>query len=407
MEGEDDMGDGQPYRNKVAIAGAGSTKSVRHADVPVGSLAIATADQAITDAGLTRGDIDGVACGAGLPAYRGGQVARSGIDLVDCNFLATHMQLDVNWWYDDMSFPPALVRAVQAVASGAANYVLVNRTLHNPAGRYNSFSDPGASGFMQWAAPYGYVAAASAVAMSYMEYQQRYGARREHAATLALQIRKNVQRIPQAYWYGKELTFDDYMTCRMISDPMCLFDNDIPVDGGGSLIVTSAERAQDLPNSPVYVTDWGLVRGPRRQIPTGTFGSLQDLYEPTMAMGRRLWDRSGWRPEDVRVVQTYDGFLPIVFYWLESLGFCPVGEAWRFVQDGRIDADGDFPVLSGGGNLGWGRVHGLPQVLECYWQLAGRAGERQISRATTGISTYSMPGYPNATAILYSSDSAA
>ncbi|MFF3574562.1 thiolase family protein [Nocardia jiangxiensis] len=397
------MVDKHQFRNKVAIVGYGITKSRRHADVPIASLAVETADQAIKDAGLTRAQIDGVATATSLPAYGSNRVLRPGYGFVDADFLIEHMELDTLWSYDDVSFPPAVVRAVQAVASGAASYVLLNRTLHNPAGRYNSFTETLAGGETQWTAPYGYVAGTSGIAMPYMEYQKRYGMKREHMATLALQIRKNVQSIPEAYWYGKELTFEDYMTARTISEPMCLFDNDIPVDGGGSFIVTTAERAADMPHQPVYITDWGLVQNTYKPIP-GTLGSLDAMFEPTRYMAKKLWNRSGWHPSDVDVPQLYDGFLPVALWWMECLGFCGIGEAWQYIQDGRIDPKGEFPLLSGGGNIGWGRIHGIPHILENYLQLSGRAGHRQISGATTGISTYSVPGFVHATTILYSSD---
>jgi acetyl-CoA acetyltransferase len=326
---------------------------------------------------------------------------RQGVDFVDCTFLADHMELKPSWFLDDFAFPPAFLYAAQAVASGAAKYVLVNRTLHNPQGRYNLFTESKAAGQAQWTAPYGYVAPTQGIAMTYMEYQQRFGARREHMATLALQLRKNVQRIPSAYWYGKELTFDDYMTCRMISEPMCLFDNDIPVDGAGSLILTTAERAKDLPNKPVYITGWAVARNAKPTTP-GTQGPLDNYYDRGEDLAERLWSHSGWRPEDIQVPQLYDGFTPLVLLWLEVLGFCPIGEAWSFIQDGRIDSGGKFPLLSGGGNQGWGRLHGFPHVLECYVQLSGRAGERQIPGAITGLSTYN--GMVKGQAILYSAD---
>src|SRR6516225_5820870 len=111
-------GDGQrEFRNKVAIVGAGVTKAVRHADVPIGALAVAVSDAAITDAGLTRSDIDGVACGASLPAYASGRSLRAGFDFVDSDFLAGHMALRPVWSLDHGSFPPVLAHAVQAVAS--------------------------------------------------------------------------------------------------------------------------------------------------------------------------------------------------------------------------------------------------------------------------------------------------
>ena len=94
---------------------------------------------------------------------------------------------------------------------------------------------------------------------------------------------------------------------------------------------------------------------------------------------RRLWERSGIGPSEVDLPQVYDGFSPFVYLWMEALSLCPVGEAHRLALDGGIDSDqaGALPVLSGGGALGNGRMHGVPQMLECYLQLSGRAGERQ------------------------------
>lgn len=393
----------QDFRNKVAIVGAGVAKSVRRSDVPVGSLAVAMSDAAIEDAGLTRKDIDGVACGTSLPADATARVLQPGFDFVDSNFLAEHMDLAPTWSLDNGSFPPALANAVIAVATGAATCVLVNRTVHNPAGRYHTFSGGEATGNSQWTAPYGYVGWISGMAMAYKEYQQRFGARREHMATLVLQMRKNVQRIPHAYWHGRELTFDDYMNSRMISEPMCLYDNDIPVDGGGSFIVTSADRAKDTAHRPVYLTAWAKIRNAAPWLP-GTLGALDEYYDRGGDLASRLWSMGGWGPRDVRVVQLYDGFSMEVWYWLEVLGFCPRGEAWQFIQDGAIDSGGSFPLNSGGGNQGWGRLHGVPQVLECYLQMSRRAADRQTPDPDTGISTYADPAHEVGTAFLYSSD---
>lgn len=117
---------------------------------------------------------------------------------------------------------------------------------------------------------------------------------------------------------------------------------------------------------------------------------------------RRLWEHAGVKPADIDVPQLYDGFSPFVYFWLEALGYCPPGEAHRFVLDGGIDSDtpGGLPVLSGGGALGNGRMHGVPQMLECYLQLAGRAGERQRRQTTFGLACHSSPHYGGA--VVYS-----
>jgi acetyl-CoA acetyltransferase len=393
------------FRNQVAIVGAGVVKSERRSRSAIGSLAVQMSDAAIADAGLTRSDIDGISCGTSLPADAA-RTLRPGFDYVDSTYLVEHMELEPVWSLDDGSFPPALAKAVIAVASGAASCVLVNRTVHNPAGRYHHFGGLEATGRDQWTAPYGYVGWISGMAMAYREYQERFGARRADMAALVLQQRANAQRIPQTYWHGRPLTFDDYMSSRMISEPLCLLDNDIPVDGGGSFIVTTAARAQDLPHPPVYVTSYAKIRKFAPWLP-GTLGTLDEYYEGGADLAGRLWRNSGWHPGDCDVVELYDGFTMEVWYWLEVLGFCRQGEAWQLTGDGRIAPDGGFPLNTGAGNQGWGRLHGVPQVLECYLQLAGRADERQRAGTTTAISTYGDPAHEIGTAFLYSNDSAA
>jgi acetyl-CoA acetyltransferase len=112
------------------------------------------------------------------------------------------------------------------------------------------------------------------------------------------------------------------------------------------------------------------------------------------ALTARLWDATGFRPGDVDLPQLYDGFSPFIYIWLECLGFCPVGQAHEFVLSGGIDSDrpGGLPVLSEGGAIGNGRMHGVPQMFECYLQLSGRAGERQHD-VDVGLACHSMPNY--------------
>jgi acetyl-CoA acetyltransferase len=119
---------------------------------------------------------------------------------------------------------------------------------------------------------------------------------------------------------------------------------------------------------------------------------------------RRLWSSAGIGPGDVDLPQLYDGFSPFVYFWMEALGLCPVGEAHKVVQVGGIDSDrpGALPVLSGGGALGNGRMHGVPQMLECYLQLSGRAGERQRPGVRIGVACHSSPHYGGA--VVYSAD---
>ena len=114
--------------------------------------------------------------------------------------------------------------------------------------------------------------------------------------------------------------------------------------------------------------------------------------QETQAISARLWQATGLSTRDMQLAQVYDAFSPFVYLWLEALGFCPIGEAHRFVMDGGIDSADprSIAVLSGGGAIGSGRLHGLPQLLECYLQLAGRAGDRQ-REVTNAVFSYSAP----------------
>src|SRR6185437_6357350 len=250
-------------------------------------------------------------------------------------------------------------------------------------------------------APQGFFGPLAMIALPYNEYLQRYGAKREAMAAVLVEARKNGSRIPWSYWHDKPLTEQEYLAAPQLFDPICRYDCDIPVDGVATFVLTSAERAQDGPNHPVYVSGFGMGQPKTPRLPL--HWPLDDIMGVGAQTVRRLWESAGIGPGDVDLPQVYDGFSPFVWFWLELLGMCPVGEAHRFVADGGIDSDrpGSVPALSGGGALGNGRVHGVPQMLECYLQLSGRAGERQRDGVSVGVACHSSPHFGGA--VVYSS----
>jgi acetyl-CoA acetyltransferase len=378
--------------NQVAVVGYAHSPVERHAKRSLGAITVETALRAIEDAGLDRQQVDGFVTGALFPTA-GDHAAQDGVSLVSSNWLVEHLGVDpayVTGFQGYGQIPGAVSLAVNAIVSGAADYVLLHRALHNPAGRYHGNPMREARGTMQWVAPQGFFGPLSTIALTYNEYLQRYGARREAMAAVLVEARKNGARIPWSHWYEQPLTAEEYLAAPMINDPICRYDCDLPVDGAAAFVLTSAERARDLPNKPVYVAGYALGH-PSGRLPT--HWPLDDIMTIGAGTARRLWSRAGVGPAEVDLPQLYDGFSPFVYFWLEVLGLCPVGEAHRFVQDGGIDSDrsGALPVLSGGGALGNGRMHGIPQMLECYLQLSGRAAERQREGATVGVACHSSP----------------
>jgi acetyl-CoA acetyltransferase len=386
---------------RVAIVGCAQSEIQRHAASPLGVVAIETARRAIADAGLRVDQIDGFV-GATLFPTAGAHRIEDGVSIVSPNWLAQRLGVNPAYaaGFDGIGqLTGSVAIAVNAVASGAADYVLLHRALHNPVGAYHANPIREAGGALQWTAPQGFFGPLAMIALPYNEYLQRYGARRESMASVVVEARKNGARIPWSYWHNQPLSAEDYLAAPTLFDPVCRFDCDIPVDGVAVFVLTSAERARDLPHPPVCVVGYASGAPTRRRLPL--HWPLDDITEGGAAMARRLWEHAGLGPGDVDLPQVYDGFSPFVWLWLETLGFCGPGEAPGFIEDGGIDSDrpGSLAALSGGGALGNGRMHGVPQMLECYLQLAGRAGDRQ-RQASVALACHSSPHYGGA--IVYS-----
>jgi acetyl-CoA acetyltransferase len=391
-------------RTEVAIAGYAQSPIVRHADRTLGAIAVDTARAAIADAGLTVADADGFTTGSLLPTA-GGQAIVDGVSIVTSNWLAEALGVNPRFCSGFQGYgqiPGSVTLAVNAIASGAAEVVVLHRALHNPPrGRYHANPMTRAAGGNQWTAPQGYWGPLSMIALPYNEYLQRYGASRESMANVVVEARANGAQIPWSYWYEKPLSVEDYLAGRVLSDPVCMYDCDIPVDGVGAFVFTTAERARDLPNPPVYVAGFGQGHPTGHRLPT--HWPLDDIMDTGAETVARLWEHSGLSLADIDVPQLYDGFSPFIWFWLEALGYCPVGEAHRFVDGGGIrKATGGLPALSSGGALGNGRMHGVPQMLECYLQLSKRAGERQLAKADIGLACHSSPHFGGA--VLYSAE---
>ena len=189
---------------------------------------------------------------------------------------------------------------------------------------------------MQWVLPYGAPSAAPWIAMFAQAHFDRYGTTREQLAQIALNARKNAALNPKAI-YTDPMSMDDYLAARMISTPLCLFDCDVPCDGGTAVIVSRADTAPDLRKPPIQVEAVGTAIHGRP-----SWDQWDDLA--TMACrdaGEMLWKRTDLKPSDVQLAEMYDGFSFITLAWLEAMGFCGKGESGAFIEGGaNIALDG-------------------------------------------------------------------
>jgi acetyl-CoA acetyltransferase len=200
--------------------------------------------------------------------------------------------------------------------------------------------------------------------------------------------RANANKNERAYFHDKPMSRDDYMNARMIADPLCLFDCDIPVEGAVAILLTSGERARALKNPPAYIAGYGQNTDPRPNLMVYT---LVDYMAGGGSIAEQVWDRSGLSAKDVDVAELYDGFSPSTYYWLESAGFCGQGEAFEFAQDGRIEIGGELPVNTHGGALSEGRLHSMGHLAEGVLQITRRAGSRQVGDCNVALITAGSP----------------
>jgi acetyl-CoA acetyltransferase len=278
-----------------------------------------------------------------------------------------------------------VVGAVAAVGSGLCRHVLVCRALNGPTGRYGYSNVTQVGGPAQFDAPYG-VTPPTTWAQMWTRYQQLYRTgTREQMATLVVQERHNGLLWPHGYWAAHKpvpLDVAGYLDARMVSTPLAVFDCDIPVHGAGAFVVSAADAAADAPQAA-----WLRALAPAGY---ANGNALRPWHlEQERASGEnvagRLWRRSGLTPADIDLANIYDGFSIIAMLWLECLGFCGPGEAFGFVQNGRIGLDGELPVNTAGGNLGAGRMHGIPQLMDAVLQVTGRSGPRQVAGAELAL----------------------
>ena len=210
----------------------------------------------------------------------------------------------------------AVQQAVNALLAGVCKYAVVWRAMHNPRGTYQNLPAAWPRAPPSSPRPTALAGRGRAWRSPIPAGSKRNNQNREKMATLAVTQRKHTQHNPHAYFYGTELTREDYFASRMVAYPFCLFDCDIPVQGAVAIVLTTAERARDLKPTPAYLAGYGQ----RLHFEVaGRIGSLSSYMEGGSSSAKLTWERSGFSPKDVDVAQIYDGFSASVIYGLESL----------------------------------------------------------------------------------------
>lgn len=356
---------------KAAIVGIGATDFSKDSGRSELRLAAEAVSAAIADAGLTPADVDGLTSFT-MDTNTEIAVARS-VGIPSLNFFS-------RIHYGGGAACATIQQAAMAVATGVADVVVAYRAFNERSGmRFGQVntslvSQVNSSGTDNaFSYPHGLSTPASFVAMIAQRYMHVYGATSRDFGAIAVADRKHAATNPNAFFYGKPITIEDHQNSRYIAEPLHLLDCCQESDGGIAIVVTSPERAKDLPNKPVVIAAAAQASGSDQYIMTSYYrDALSGLPEMGM-VGDQLWAQSGLGPQDMQTAILYDHFTPYALMQLEEIGFCGRGEAKDFIANGAIELGGKLPINTHGGQLGEAYIHGMNGISEAVRQIRGTA----------------------------------
>jgi acetyl-CoA acetyltransferase len=381
-------------RPETAIVGVGATPYYfRGESAPqtlyelIGKAVLA----AVADAGLKIEDVDGLAFYAS--GFEPGLITEL-LGIPELNFASTVSA-------QGGGSAGVLDLAAMAIETGRAKNVVCIGACQQSNRRYGlALTNLASTPDTIWSRAAGLSGPGQALALLARRHMHVHGTRREAFAEVVMASRQYASTRTGAI-RRKPLALDDYMAAPMLADPLCRLDFCLETDGALAFVVTSGERARDLPQRPVYIAasahcgsrDWGRSFF-WFNMPDAVFTSAG--AEP---VARRLYAQAGIAAKDIDVALIYDHFSPLVILQLEDYGFCARGEGGAFVESGAIRRHGSIPVNPHGGHLSEAYVIGMTHIREAVEQLRGQA-VNQIDGAEFALVTGGPAPIPMSGAIL-------
>ncbi len=365
-----------PKGRRAVIAGVATSDYPLLPDMTEHAVHGQAADRALADAGLTFTDVDGFATAGFFPMYAVGVA----------EYLGLHPT-----YYDEThaggaSFEVLVEHAALAVEAGTAEVVLVTygSVQLSQMGRRLG-TGGGGGGFAPGPAIYDALWGNTLVgnyALAARRHMHQYGTTPEQLAAIAVSTRAHAVHNPQAQ-EREPITVDDVLSSRLVADPLHKLDCCVISDGGAACVVTTAERAADLPKAPIYV-----LGGAHATTHHMNMSAMADLtVTPASQCGPIAFARAGVKPDDIDVAELYDSFTITALLTLEDLGFCAKGEGGAFVEDGGIGVGGRLPTNTDGGGLSACHpgMRGMFLIVESVRQLRGEGGPTQVPGARLAV----------------------
>ena len=336
------------------------------------------AHAALKEAGLSLRDVDGL--------LTAGMWGVPGVGQLPTVTLAEYLNI-VPRFIDGTNiggsaFELHVAHAAMAIERGLCEVALITYGSTQKSERSRTLGGRPATLTMQFETPWGLLTPIGGYAMAAMRHMHEFGTTSEQLAEIAVAARKWAMLNPAAT-QRDPLQIADVLASPMISDPLHLLDACLVTDGGGALVMTSAEHARTLGVKPVYVRGFGEAAT------HWTVAAMPDLARLTAAevSGRNAFAMAGISHDAIDVVEAYDSFTITVLLTLEALGFCQRGEGGQFVSAQRTAPGGAFPMNTNGGGLSYAHpgMYGIFLLSEAVRQLRGEAGARQVIGAETAL----------------------
>lgn len=358
---------------QAAIVGVAESDLGRTPDKTVLQLQHQAARTALTDAGLGFDDVDALFCAGGWAWSP---------NLMLAEYLGIRPKYTDSTNIGGSSFEAHLGHAVAGIEAGLFEVALITY-----GSTQRSDRSRGRGGFTyklteQFEAPFGLPTPVGAYALAATRHMYEYGTTSEQLAEVAVATRKWAAMNEKAMMRDP-ITIGDVLNSRWVAEPLHLLDCCLVTDGGGAVVVTTAERARDLRHTPIWVLGHGESHT------HNTILNMPDLamHQAAVASGRDAFAMADLTPADIDVAEIYDSFTITVIMTLEALGFCGRGEGGSFVSGQRTAPSGPFPMNTNGGGLSYCHpgMYGIFLLIEATRQLRGECGPRQVEGAKIAL----------------------